>query len=67
MMTKLDSEMRSQRDRERNADKARLSSTAREIYIRGIARLGKAEEVARSGNSGSGYVIRGLRVESADD
>lgn len=33
----------------RNASKAKLSPTAREIYLRGHASLGNAEELARSG------------------
>lgn len=44
--------------KEANANKAKLSGTAREVYLRGIARLSKAVEVAEKGNGGRGYELR---------
>ena len=41
----------------RNADRAKLSPAARAIYLRGLARLSKCEEVAKSGNSGRGFEV----------
>jgi len=35
--------------KERNANRAKLSPTAREIYLRGLAKLGNAEDLAASG------------------
>jgi len=43
--------------KEANANKAKLSSTARTIYLRGLARLSKCEEVAKSGNGGRGFKV----------
>jgi len=43
--------------KEKNANKAHLSPHAREIYLRGLASLGKADEVARSGNRGKGFTL----------
>lgn len=40
---------KSQKMKEKNANNAKLSLVAREIYMLGIARLSKAEEVASSG------------------
>jgi len=50
----------SQAKKEANANRVKLSPTAREIYLRGIARLGKAEEVASRGNGGRGYILPSL-------
>jgi len=46
--------------KENNANKAKLTGVAREVYLRGIARLSKAVEVAEKGNKGRGYVIKSL-------
>jgi hypothetical protein len=40
-----------------NANRAGLSGVARDVYLRGIARLSKAQEVADKGNNGKGYVV----------
>lgn len=46
---------RSEEMKVRNANKAKLSPAARAIYLRGLARLSKCEEVAKSGNGGRGF------------
>ncbi len=38
-----------------NANKNKLSSGARQVYLQGFARLSKAEEVAMKGNAGRGF------------
>ena len=53
----IDDYFKSQAKKEANANRLKLGHPAREIYLRGIARLGKAEEVASKGNGGRGYVL----------
>ncbi len=49
---------RAAHDRVRNANKAKLSGTAREIYLQSIASLSKCEAVAERGNNGKGYYLK---------
>ena len=39
------------------ANKAKLQGLAREVYLRGFARLSKAKDVAERGNGGKGFVL----------
>ena len=39
----------------KNANKHKLSSGARQVYLHGLARLSLAEEVASRGNRGRGF------------
>ncbi len=41
--------------KEKNANKAKLSHTARAAYLAGIVSLDKAEAFAKAGNKGRGY------------
>jgi len=50
--------------KEANANKAKLTGVAREVYLRGIARLSKAVEVAEKGNNGRGYVFKAPTTEA---
>ncbi len=56
----IDDYFKSQAKKEANADRLRLGHPAREIYLRGIARLGKCEEVASKGNGGRGFILPSL-------
>ena len=44
--------------KEANADKAKLTGVARDIYLLGRASLSKCVVVAAKGNKGKGYVVR---------
>ena len=46
-----------------NANKSKLSHMARQVYLQGFARLGNAEEVARTGNHGKGFKVQFLFSE----
>ncbi len=46
-----------------NANKMKLGLMARQIYLQGIARLGKAEEVAQRGNNGKGFRVASMISE----
>jgi hypothetical protein len=48
-MNEINAIFKSIAHKERNASKVKLSPNARAIYLRGFARLSKAEEVALSG------------------
>ena len=50
-------ESKSQIMKKANADKAKLKGVARDVYLNGVARLSKCEEVARKGNKGKGYIV----------
>lgn len=41
-----------------NAEKQKLRGLPRLIYLQGIARLSKCEDVARKGNQGNGFHLR---------
>ena len=41
-----------------NAEKHKLKGVSRIIYLEGIARLSKCDDVARKGNQGKGFHLR---------
>lgn len=41
-----------------NANRAKLTSTARLAYLEGVVSLSKAEAFVEAGNNGSGYIVR---------
>ena len=51
-----------------NANRAKLSPTARQVYLQGYACLSKAEAVAAKGNEGRGFILPNVVVaRTADD
>ncbi len=56
-MNTVDRIFRSIEMKEKNANKRKLSHTARAAYLAGIVSLDKAEDFAKSGNKGRGYVM----------
>ena len=51
-----------------NANRAKLSPTARQVYLQGYASLSKAENVAAKGNEGRGFILPNVVVaKTADD
>lgn len=46
-----------------NANKMKLGMGARQVYLHGLASLGKAEEVAQRGNNGKGFRTASTIVE----
>ncbi len=54
-MKTLKSIFKSQAKKIINANKAKLSHAARQVYLHGLARLCNAEAVAASGNRGRGF------------
>jgi hypothetical protein len=51
-----------------NASRAKLSPTARQVYLQGFARLSKAEDLAAKGNDGRGFILPNVVVaNTADD
>ena len=51
-----------------NANRAKLSPTARQVYLQGFASLSKAENVAAKGNEGRGFILPNIVVaKTADD
>ena len=51
-----------------NANRKKLSPTARQVYLQGYASLGKAEAVAVKGNDGRGFILPNIVVaKTADD
>ena len=45
-----------------NAEKHKLRGIPRLIYLQGIARLSKCEDVARKGNQGKGFYLQNKSV-----
>ena len=45
-----------------NAEKQKLRGIPRLIYLQGIARLSKCEDVARKGNQGKGFYLQNKSV-----
>ena len=51
-----------------NANRLKLSPTARQVYLQGYASLSKAEAVAAKGNEGRGFILPNVVVaKTADD
>ena len=51
-----------------NANRVKLSPTARQVYLQGFASLSKAENVAAKGNEGRGFILPNVVVaKTADD
>jgi hypothetical protein len=50
-----------------NANRAKLSPTARQVYLQGFASLSKAENVATKGNEGRGFTLPNVVVASRPD
>ena len=50
-----------------NANKAKLSPIARQVYLQGYASLSKAEGVAAKGNEGRGFVLPNVVVAKIED
>ena len=51
-----------------NAEKHKLKGIPRLIYLQGIARLSKCEDVARKGNQGKGFYLQNKSViEDSDE
>ena len=50
-----------------NANRKKLSPTARQVYLQGYASLGKAENVAVRGNEGRGFVLPTVVVANRPD
>jgi len=50
-----------------NANKAKLSPIARQVYLQGYASLSKAEGVAAKGNEGRGFHLPNVVVAKTDD
>ena len=51
-----------------NAEKHKLRGIPRLIYLQGIARLSKCEDVARKGNQGKGFYLQNKSViEDSDE
>ena len=45
-----------------NAERQKLRGIPRLIYLQGIARLSKCEDVARKGNQGKGYYLQNKSI-----
>ena len=54
----IEGQVLSQRMKLLNAEKHKLKGIPRLIYLQGIARLSKCEEVERKGNEGKGFHLR---------
>jgi hypothetical protein len=64
----IDGVMKSTEMKLNNANRAKLSPTARQIYLQGFASLSKAENVAAKGNEGRGFILPNVVVaKTADD
>ena len=50
-----------------NANRAKLSPVARQVYLQGYASLSKAEGVAAKGNEGRGFVLPNVVVAKTED
>ncbi len=50
-----------------NANRAKLSPIARQVYLQGYASLSKAEGVAAKGNEGRGFILPNVVVASRPD
>ena len=50
-----------------NAEKQKLRGLPRLIYLQGIARLSKCEDVARKGNQGKGFYLQNKSVIEDDE
>ena len=50
-----------------NAEKQKLRGIPRLIYLQGIARLSKCEDVARKGNQGKGFYLQNKSVIEDDE
>ena len=50
-----------------NANRAKLSPTARQVYLQGYASLSKAENVAAKGNEGRGFILPNVVVAKTED
>ena len=50
-----------------NANKAKLSPIARQVYLQGYASLSKAEGVAAKGNEGRGFHLPSVVVAKTED
>ena len=50
-----------------NANRAKLSPTARQVYLQGYASLSKAEGVAAKGNEGRGFHLPNVVVAKTED
>ena len=50
-----------------NANRAKLSPVARQVYLQGYASLSKAEGVAAKGNEGRGFHLPSVVVAKTED
>ena len=50
-----------------NAERQKLRGIPRLIYLQGIARLSKCEDVARKGNQGKGFYLQNKSVIEDDE
>tara|TARA_B100000949_G_C14202229_1_gene416498 strand:+ start:320 stop:565 length:246 start_codon:yes stop_codon:yes gene_type:complete len=50
-----------------NAEKQKLRGIPRLIYLQGIARLSKCEDVARKGNQGKGFYLQKSVIEDSNE
>ncbi len=50
-----------------NANRAKLSPVARQVYLQGYASLSKAEGVAAKGNEGRGFHLPNVVVAKTED
>ena len=58
----IEGQVLSQRMKLLNAEKHKLKGIPRLIYLQGIARLSKCEDVARKGNQGKGFYLQNKSV-----
>ena len=63
----FDGVMKSTEMKLNNANRAKLSPTARQVYLQGFASLSKAENVAAKGNEGRGFTLPNVVVASRPD
>ncbi len=57
IMNQVNRLLKSQKDKIKNANKYKLSSTAYGVYLLGLSSLGKCEAFAEDGNKGRGYSL----------
>ena len=62
-----DGVMKSMEMKLNNANKAKLSPVARQVYLQGYASLSKAEDVAAKGNEGRGFHLPNAVVAKTED
>ena len=59
---KIEGNLKSWQMRLNNADKAKLSTIARQVYLQGLTSLSRAEEFVTKGNGGKGFSLPGVIV-----